>query len=181
MPRHLRLGFTRPTPFLTTHEPNAPIPSASLCPGAISVLTATAFAGIGTRFPSKKKVVADPVTGIPLTFLPSTEAGDSKIYQTLHKWTSDGKWGVFRSNRVRGQAMAVNEKAGDILQVSAGTAEHPSGLGIVNLRTREMRIVSQMSEGNPGRSDWHVNGSPDAAGLSPTISIPPLADRSPHR
>jgi oligogalacturonide lyase len=82
------------------------------------VLIASASAQIGTRFPSEKRVVADPVTGLPLTFLTSTPAGDSKIYQTHHQWTSDGKWVVFRSNRVRGQAMAVNEETGDIVQVT---------------------------------------------------------------
>ena len=43
----------------------------------------------------------------------------------------------------------------------AGTGEHPTGLGIVNLRTREMRIVGQVPMGNIGRSVWHVNGSSD--------------------
>lgn len=85
----------------------------------LSLLPA-AFAQIGTRFPSEKKVVADPVTGIPVTFLTSKEQGDSKIYQTHHQWTSDGQWLVFRSNRVRGEAMAVNEKTGDLVQVTEG-------------------------------------------------------------
>ena len=39
-------------------------------------------AQIGKRFPSEKKVIKDPVTGTMLTFLTSTPAGDSKIYQT---------------------------------------------------------------------------------------------------
>ena len=82
------------------------------------LLTASAVAQIGTRFPSEKKIIPDPVTGVPLTFLTSTPAGDSKIYQTHHQWTSDGKWVIFRSNRVRGQAMAVNEETGDIVQVT---------------------------------------------------------------
>jgi oligogalacturonide lyase len=42
-----------------------------------------------------------------------------------------------------------------------GTGEHPTGLGIVNLRTREMRIAGQIPMGDPGRSVWHVAGSPD--------------------
>jgi len=75
---------------------------------------------IGTRFPSEKKVVKDPVTGTELTFLTSKPAGDSKIYQTHNQWTSDGKWVIFRSNRVRGEAMAVNEETGVIVQVSEG-------------------------------------------------------------
>ena len=39
----------------------------------IIVFTITTASGqIGTRFPSEKKVVKDPVTGIELTFLTST-------------------------------------------------------------------------------------------------------------
>ena len=54
--------------------------------------------GIGRRFPSEKKIVPDPVTGLPLEFLTSTPAGDSKIYQTHPDWTSDGKWLIFSGN-----------------------------------------------------------------------------------
>jgi oligogalacturonide lyase len=43
----------------------------------------------------------------------------------------------------------------------AGTFEHPTGVAIVNLRTREMRIVGQIPEWSKGRSDWHVAGSFD--------------------
>jgi oligogalacturonide lyase len=43
----------------------------------------------------------------------------------------------------------------------AGTFEHPTGVGIVNLRTREMRIAGQVPVGSAGRSDWHVAGSAD--------------------
>jgi oligogalacturonide lyase len=43
----------------------------------------------------------------------------------------------------------------------AGTGEHPTGLAIINLRTREMRIVSQVPMGDPGRSVWHVHASSD--------------------
>jgi oligogalacturonide lyase len=75
---------------------------------------------IGTRFPSERKVVMDTVTGTQLTFLTSKPAGDSKIYQTHPQWTSDGNWLIFRSNRVRNKAMAVNEKSGIIVQVSEG-------------------------------------------------------------
>ncbi len=77
-------------------------------------------AQIGTRFPSEKKAVKDPVTGTLLTFLTSRPAGDSKIYQTHPQWTSDDQWLIFRSNRVRGEAMAVNEASGVIVQVSEG-------------------------------------------------------------
>lgn len=78
------------------------------------------YGQIGTRFPSEKKVINDPVTGHKLIFLTSTPAGDSKIYPTHNQWTSDGKWIVFRSNRVKGEAMAVNEETGAIVQVSEG-------------------------------------------------------------
>jgi len=44
----------------------------------------------------------------------------------------------------------------------SGTFEHPTGVGIVNLRTREMRIVGQVPPWDTaGRSDWHVAGSAD--------------------
>lgn len=78
------------------------------------------FAQIGKRFPSERKVVKDPVTGTMLTFLTSTPAGDSKIYQTHTQWTADGEWLIFRSNRAQNEALAVNEKTGDIVQVSEG-------------------------------------------------------------
>ncbi|MCV9387344.1 oligogalacturonate lyase family protein [Reichenbachiella ulvae] len=89
----------------------------------VTVIVATsglAFSQIGTRFPSERKVIKDPVTGNELIFLTSTPAGDSKIYPTHNQWTADGKWVVFRSNRVKGEAMAVNEETGDIVQVTEG-------------------------------------------------------------
>jgi oligogalacturonide lyase len=52
-------------------------------------------------------------------------------------------------------------KPDDPWGAASSTGEYPSGVGIVNLRTREMRIVGQVPMGNPGRSIWHVNGSPD--------------------
>jgi oligogalacturonide lyase len=86
---------------------------AALCLAPFAAAT-----GIGSRLPSEKKIVIDPVTGISLTFLTSTPAGDSKIYQTHPQWTADGKWVIFRSSRVRGQAFAVNEETGVIVQVT---------------------------------------------------------------
>lgn len=79
-----------------------------------------AVAQLGKRFPSERKVVHDPVTGVPLIFLTSTPAGDSKIYPTHPQWTADGKWLIFRSNRVPGEAMAVNEETGDLVQATEG-------------------------------------------------------------
>lgn len=92
-------------------------------------------AQIGKRFPSEKKIVTDPVTGTKLTFLTSTPAGDSKIYQTHNQWTSDGQWVIFRSDRVRGEAMAVNEKTGEIVQVSEG-----GFMGMLNVARKSMKL-----------------------------------------
>lgn len=101
----------------------------------LSVTLSTASAQIGTRFPSEKKIVKDPVTGAQLTFLTSTPAGDSKIYQTHNQWTADGNWIIFRSNRVRGEAMAVNEKTGVIVQVSEG-----GFTGMLNVARNSMKL-----------------------------------------
>jgi len=98
---------------------NSFLARAALVLATACLLPAT-FAQIGTRFPSEKKVVPDPVTGVPVTFLTTANKGDSKIYQTHHQWTADGKWLVFRSNRVQGEAMAVNEQTGVMVQVTEG-------------------------------------------------------------
>ena len=87
---------------------------------SILFLTSIVHSQIGKRFPSERKVVKDPVTGTMLTFLTSKPNGDAKIYQTHTQWTADGNWLIFRSNRSRGEAMAVNEKTGDIVQVTEG-------------------------------------------------------------
>ena len=77
------------------------------------------LAQMGRRFPSERKVITDPKTGVELVFLTSKSGtGDSKIYQTHNQWT--GRWVVFRSDRVPGEAMAVNEETGDIVQVTEG-------------------------------------------------------------
>ena len=78
------------------------------------------WAQIGKRFPSERKLVKDPQTGVELVFLTSTPKGDSKIYPTHTQWTSDGAWLIFRSGRARGEALAVHEKTGDMVQVTEG-------------------------------------------------------------
>ncbi|MEP6848975.1 MAG: hypothetical protein ABI999_08960 [Acidobacteriota bacterium] len=103
--------------------------------GLSFVFIFTADAQIGRRFPSEKKVVKDPVTGTMLTFLTSTPVGDSKIYQTHNQWSSDGKWVIFRSNRVKGEAMAVNESTGDIVQVTEG-----GYTGMLNVGRKSMKL-----------------------------------------
>ena len=79
------------------------------------------IAQMGTRFPSERKVIKDPLTGVELVFLTSKSGtGDSKIYQTHNQWTADGKWVVFRSDRANGEALAVNEETGDMVQITEG-------------------------------------------------------------
>jgi len=99
------------------------------------MLNSTARAQIGSRFPSEKRIVTDPVTGTKLTFLTSTPAGDSKIYQTHNQWTSDGKWVIFRSDRVKNEAMAVNEETGELVQVSEG-----GYTGMLNVARNSMKL-----------------------------------------
>jgi oligogalacturonide lyase len=96
-----------------------------------------AYAQIGKRFPSERKVVRDPVTGTMLTFLTSQPHGDSKIYPTHPQWTSDGQWVVFRSGLVRNEAMAVNERTGDIVQVTEG-----GYTGMLNLARKSMKLYA---------------------------------------
>jgi oligogalacturonide lyase len=98
-------------------------------------------AQIGIRFPSEKKIIKDSVTGTMLTFLTSTKSGDSKIYQTHNQWTSDGQWLIFRSNRVRGEAMAVNEQTGDIVQVTEG-----GYTGMLNVARKSMKLYFMRNE-----------------------------------
>jgi oligogalacturonide lyase len=100
-----------------------------------SMLVATGYAQIGRRFPSEKKTVTDPVTGTELIFLTSQPGGDSKIYPTHNQWTSDGKWLIFRSDRVKGEAMAVNEATGELVQVTEG-----GYTGMLNIARKSMKL-----------------------------------------
>lgn len=95
---------------------------------SLLIALAPAWAQIGQRFPSEKRIVNDPVTGTPLTFLTTQPRGDSKIYPSHPQWTADGQWLVFRSNRVKGEAIAVNEASGEMVQVTEGGYE-----GMLNL------------------------------------------------
>ena len=92
-------------------------------------------AQIGRSFPSERKVIKDPVTGNRLIFLTSKPLGDKKIYQTHNQWTSDGKWIIFSSNRVKGEALAVNENSGEIVQVTEGGFD-----GMLNVSRKSMKL-----------------------------------------
>lgn len=110
-------------------------------------ITPVLHAQIGTRFPSERKEVIDPVTGQKLIFLTSKPHGDSKIYQTHPQWTSDGQWIIFRSGLVPGEAMAVNEKSGDIVQVTEG-----GYTGMLNIAQKSMKLYfMQNAEGKTSK------------------------------
>jgi oligogalacturonide lyase len=112
--------------------------------GACALVSLPAFAQVGRVWPSEKKVVIDPVTGTPLTFLTSTPVGDSKIYQTHPDWTSDGKWLIFRSNRSPGQAFGVNEETGAIVQVT-----DKGYLGMLCVARKSMKLYIMRDLGAP--------------------------------
>lgn len=103
---------------------------------SLGLLSPAAQAQIGQRFPSEKKIVIDPVTGVPLSFLTTQAKGDSKIYPSHPHWTSDGQWLIFRSHRVPGEAMAVNEASGELVQVTEG-----GYAGMLNVAQKSMRLV----------------------------------------
>lgn len=109
------------------------------------------YAQIGRRFPSERKVIKDPVTGVTLTFLTSTPSGDAKIYQTHNQWTADGQWLIFRSGRVKGEAMAVNEKTGDLVQVTEG-----GYTGMLNVARKSMKLYFMRNEDTSKRAGGAV-------------------------
>ncbi|MBN8686949.1 MAG: hypothetical protein J0M10_08020 [Chitinophagales bacterium] len=100
-------------------------------------------AQIGRRFPSERKEITDPVTGYKLIFLTSTPAGDSKIYQTHNQWTADGQWLIFRSNRARNEAFAVNENTGDIVQVTEGGYTGMLNVGRLSMKLYFLRYKNE--------------------------------------
>jgi oligogalacturonide lyase len=120
---------------------------------SLILISIASQAQIGTRSPSEKKVVKDPITGIELTFLTSKPAGDSKIYQTHNQWTSDGNWIIFRSDRVRGEAMAVNEKTGVIVQVSEG-----GFTGMLNVARKSMKLYFMRNLPREQGSGFRIGG-----------------------
>jgi oligogalacturonide lyase len=129
--------------------------AGALC--AAIALSFTSSAQIGRRFPSEKKIVKDPVTGTMLTFLTSTPAGDTKIYQTHPQWTSDSKWLIFRSGRARNEAMAVNEETGDMVQVTEG-----GYTGMLCIARKSMKLYFMRYAGERGNGD--ASGTPARRG-----------------
>jgi oligogalacturonide lyase len=156
-----------------------PFQSAIILGGMLLVLS-TASAQIGRRFPSEKKIVPDPVTGIPLTFLTSTPAGDSKIYQTHPQWTADGKWLIFRSHRVAGQAMAVNEETGDIVQVTEGGYTGMLCVARLSMKLYVMRDPERKAESGRGVDGLSTGAAPNVPAITPVAETNPVAtDQTP--
>ena len=122
---------------------------------SIAVFCATSLqAQIGRRFPSERKVINDPKTGVELVFLTSKSGtGDSKIYQTHNQWTSDGRWVIFRSDRVKSEAMAVNEETGDIVQVTEGGF---TGMLCVARKSMNLYIMRVRKDKNDKRTGMEV-------------------------
>lgn len=155
-----------------------------------------ALAQMGKRFPSEKKIVPDPVTGIPLTFLTSKPVGDSKIYPTHPQWTADGKWVIFRSPRdreapaanirVRGEAMAVNEETGDIVQVTEGGYSGALCVARLSMKLYFMRdmnppVIPASEPGVPppaGLEDVRPAGTPSDAPAAGEAAESPRPPRS---
>ena len=146
-----------------------------------SVLTAPpARAQMGRRFPSEKKIVSDPVTGVPLTFLTSKPVGDSKIYQTHPQWTSDGKWVIFRSRRAPGQAFAVNEDNGAIVQVTESGYMGMLCVARLSMKLYLMRDLGARPgrEGPPAAPGGPENAAPKDGGAAMAQTAPDAAAQS---
>ena len=137
----------------------------AVCLAAVTLFAASAaFAQMGRTWPSEKKIVPDPVTGLPLTFLTSTDGGysQSKIYQTHRQWTVDGKWLIFRGVRETGaQAFAVNEETGQIVQV---TENGFSGMLCAGNKTMMLYVMSGGGGGGRGRGPADAPGAAEGAG-----------------
>lgn len=112
---------------------------------------------IGKRFPSEKVVYSDKVTGVPMTFLTTGTANDSKIYQDHPQWTADGQYIIFRSdNRAASggtQAFAVNEKTGEIIQLTDGTGNNT---GTLNIARKSMKLYFLRNVTTPVAADQPV-------------------------
>jgi len=126
------------------------------------------FAQMGRTWPSEKKIVPDPVTGVPLEFLTSTDGTyrQSKIYQTHRQWTADGKWLIFRGSREAGsQAFAVNEETGLIVQV---TETGFSGMLCAGNKTMKLYVLAGgEGGGRRGRGPTPPPGAPEDATRGP--------------
>src|SRR5471032_1297194 len=136
---------------------NSRIFKTATCLVALGFFCVTsAFAQMGRTWPSEKKIVPDPVTGLPLEFLTSTDGGytQSKIYQTHRQWTADGKWLIFRGVRETGsQEFAVNEESGQIVQVT-----ETGFIGMLCAGNKTMKLYVMTGGGFGGGGRGATNG-----------------------
>lgn len=96
---------------------------------------------IGKRFPPEKRIITDTVTGARLTFLTSSLINDYLTPDNPRQWTADGKWLIFRSLRLPGETLAVNENTGDIVQVTDGGYMPVMCLSAKSMKMYYMRMV----------------------------------------
>jgi oligogalacturonide lyase len=91
----------------------------------------------GKKFPSERKEYKDSTTGRKVIVLTTHSGSDTKIYQTHPQWTYDGQWIIFRSARTgRGQAFAVHEKNGDIIQLTDGAGINTGSMNVCRKSNR---------------------------------------------
>jgi oligogalacturonide lyase len=114
---------------------------AVIAAAAVLSLASIALGGVGTRFPSERKVVTDSVTGVPLTVLTDGTHSESKFYQTHPQWSADGQWVIFRSSDrdpAGAQLFAVREQTGEIVQLTEGKGNI---VGAVHLSRKENKLI----------------------------------------
>lgn len=124
-----------------------PVASAGIC-----MMSSVMFAQIGQRFPSEKRTIKDKITGKTITVLTTSDADDSKIYQTHPQWTFDQKYIIFLSNRggagQRSKVYAVDVKTGTIIQLSEGETSESS----LNIARKSNKLYySRAGRNEPGK------------------------------
>ncbi len=103
----------------------------------------------GRRFPSETFIYKDEITGKTIKVLTnSTEYSDARIYQTHPQWTYDDQYIAFRSRRSgNSQLFFVNEKSGEIIQITEG-----EGNGDYNLsRKSNLLYFMRRSKSKPAQ------------------------------
>jgi oligogalacturonide lyase len=106
----------------------------------LSMLSVSAHAQVGKRFPSEKRAMLDRVTGRPLTLLTSGATNDAKIYPTHPQWAANGIHILFRSSDrtpdKTSQIFAVNEITGDIYQLTHGPDVGTGNINVARLSNK---------------------------------------------
>ena len=119
---------------------------------ALLATSAAHASDVGRRFPPEKSSIVDRVTGVPITILTDGKHRDAKNYPTHPQWAADGIHIVFRSadrDPDGGQAYAVNEITGDIVQLTDGPG---TGTGSLNLARRSNRLYYMRRAGEDART-----------------------------